>query len=64
MYEIDIVLAYVLWQIWYCCLQNEQTVTHQSKSEVTGEISQKTLNHWAHKYTWLVKDAVALNTIY
>ena len=45
MYEIDIVLVYVLWQIWYCYLQNEQTVVHQSKGEVTGKISQKTLNH-------------------
>ena len=44
MYEIDIVVVYVLRQIWYCCWQNEQTVIHQSKGEATGEISQKTLS--------------------
>ena len=45
MYEIDIVLVCVLQQIWYYCLQIEQTVVHQGKGGVTGEISQKTLNH-------------------
>ena len=41
MYEIDIVLVYVLQQIWYCCWQIEQIVMHQSKCKATGETSQK-----------------------
>ena len=45
MCENDFVLVYVLPQIWYCCWQIEQTVVYQSKDEVTGETSQKTLNH-------------------
>ena len=50
MYESDIVanyilVVYVLQQIWYCCWQIEQIVVYQSKGEVTGETSQKTLHH-------------------
>ena len=38
MYVIDIVLVYVLQQIWYCCWQIKGTVIHQSKGEVTERL--------------------------